>query len=1041
EKDRDRRYETANGFAADVQRYLAGEAVLAVPPSTAYRLRKFVRRNRRALATAAVVAMALVVAVVGLAASNVIVARERDQKVQALINESAALAKAREQEGLANERAEEARKQAEEARKQQTIATAQEQLARRRYYAAQMNLAVQAWRAGEMPRVLELLEGQRPAAGEEDLRAFEWFYLWRLCNGGHRVSPRGHGTAAMWVTFSPDGKTLASASWDRTVRLWDPSTGGELKVLHGHNGLVWEVVYSPDGKTLASGGKDTPWMILWDVATGRPRHVIPAGSVIGLRFAEDGKTVVGGQINDKTVDFKEWDVASGAERSTILGAGVPVGLVSTGKTLVTLAHQYAPDSEIRFWDLATGRLRKTLTSPGISGAILSPDGTRVATSSQSGVTLWDLTGAKVGTIPVPDGVSGAIAFSPDGKRLAGGTSNRTVTVWEVTSGRQVARDVHLDPVHSVAFSPDGKTLAVGTLGGAIRLWDMIPAEEAVTIPVAAAYCGQFAPDGKTLLVGNKGRTKVIDVAAGKEVADLPTSNVVAISADASVLAERSGRDDYTLWDARAGRKVATVSVPQRTDMSPVVTLSRDGRMLAGHYAWRGDNTVTLWDSATRETRVLKVPDPTANRLSIHCVDFSPDGKLLAAGFQFEWVIIWDIATGKAKVQFSQRPSMMNVTAVAFSPDGKSLAVGADVGAVTLWDVETGKRLVSFRGHTSRVSTLAFSPDGRTLATAGADKTVRLWDVVTGQERATLTGHTGSIGRVLFSPDGYTLATGSSDGTVRLWRGATSPEALARLRPAVRSQNVEDAAASNQRGMDLYHQGKLEESLAHFQQAIDLDPTSAWPHLNVGLVRRREGKIDEAIAAFRKAVEVDPNYVYAYAALGNALAGQSRWGEAISSYRTAIRHAANADRVAREYLGNSLKSAAVRLATSPDDKVRDPAVAVEFAREAAVFDPRWNVLGVAHYHAGDYAAAVSAFQQSIKLRDGGDRTDWYYLALAYWHLNRKDEARKWYDKAAAAVSEKQPPDAEQARLRAEAEKLLGVAAAGGVEVAPPPRVRP
>ncbi len=152
EKDRNRRYETANGFAMDVQRYLADEQVLACPPSVGYRLRKFVRRNKAVLAMASLIAGALVMAVAGLAVSNWLVARERDQKTQALSDrekalarETAALGKAKELEGLANERA-------QEATKQQKIAKAQELLARRRFYAAQMHLAMQAWEAGDAAR-------------------------------------------------------------------------------------------------------------------------------------------------------------------------------------------------------------------------------------------------------------------------------------------------------------------------------------------------------------------------------------------------------------------------------------------------------------------------------------------------------------------------------------------------------------------------------------------------------------------------------------------------------------------------------------------------------------------------------------------------------------------------------------------------------------------------------------------------------------------------------------------------------------------------
>src|SRR5262249_46463951 len=157
--------------------------------------------------------------------------------------------------------------------------------------------------------------------------------------------------------------------------------------------------------------------------------------------------------------------------------------------------------------------------------------------------------------------------------------------------------------------------------------------------------------------------KLIDVAAGKEIAVLP--------------------------------RVANISLAQLSGVSPMLKLSPDGKILAGYCPRGSDNTVTLWDVATQQSRVLKIAPPRSNRNSVLCAEFSPDGKLLAAGFGFQWVTVWDVATGTVKLQFSQKPSMMSVSSVAFSPSGKTLAVGTDVGAVTLWDVETGKPLVAF----------------------------------------------------------------------------------------------------------------------------------------------------------------------------------------------------------------------------------------------------------------------------------------------------------------------------------------------------------
>ncbi|MGE5194014.1 MAG: protein kinase domain-containing protein, partial [Deltaproteobacteria bacterium] len=917
EKDRSRRYETANGFAADIVRYLSDEPVEACPPSTAYRFRKFARRNKAALAMATVVLSALLLATIGLAVSNVLVRAERNEKIEALGAKEKALGEKQMALGEKETALTEAKTNYTEAKRQEGIAQKQEALARRRFYAAQMNLAMQAWRAGEAPRVLELLEGQRPGEGEEDLRGFEWYYLWRLCNSGRGLYLHGHTGAVLSVAFSPEGTTLASASWDGTVGLWDAATGKRQRALRGHSPSAWAVAFSPDGKTLASGGKRTGSLILWEASTGQPLHTIRE-SVDGMAFSPDSRIVAGGAIAGDGVHVKLWDVATGAVRATFADAGDAIGFLADGKTLVTLTHRFLASSAIQFWDVETGTRRLAIPLPGLFSAALSRDGTQLAASSQStpGLGVWDTATGKLQTgFPEPNVVRG-LAFSPDGKKLATGSEMRTVTVWDVQTGRRLVQDTHLDPVWSVAFSPDGKTLASSTLGGAIKLWDMAPPEEVTTIPIAGGATSlRFSADGRTLLVGNSGPTKLIDGAAGKEVAVLPASGMTTVSADANVLAGLVSADRGTVWEVRTGRVIASMPFPPhgRTKL----TLSPDGKKLAEFYPWSSDNTLKLWDVATQQAQILTSDPQKLNRVgSVSSAEFSPDGTMLAAGLQFQWVAVWDVATGKVKLQFSpKKPAMMSFISLAFSPDNKALAVGTDVGAVTLWEVETGMQLASFKGHTFHVYSLAFSPDGKTLATAGVDKTVRLWDVRTGQERCTLTGHSSYFGKVLFSPDGNTLATASSDGTVKLWRAATDPEAVARRIP------------------------------------LDAD---------------------------------DPNYqVYL-----------SAWV----------------------------------LATSADPLARNPAKAVDLARKLVVQDDRaghyWLLLGIAQYRSRQWQEAITALEKTEELAPA-KYTGYcgFVRAVAHWQLERKDEARKWYDRAAEWTEQKAPGSSDLRRFQVEAAELL------------------
>ena len=457
---------------------------------------------------------------------------------------------------------------------------------------------------------------------------------------------------------------------------------------------------------------------------------------------------------------------------------------------------------------------------GIWAAALSRDGKHLATAADWTVRVWDTATGKLQSESKEKGVARSLAFSPDGSRLAIGMEDRRVLLLDVITGQLIGQDAQDGAVWAVAFSPDGKTLASATLSGAIKLWNMTPPAESLTIPIARLHCGQFSRDGKTILVGNGDLTRIIDFASGQDGGSLPAADVRAISADATRLASRTSNFEYAIWDVPSNRKVADVTLPQECDEPPQVRLSRDGKWLAAFTSWWGNiNTVTIWELGTGRSKVLKTAPPESNRLSVLCAEFSPDGKLLAAGFQFQWVTVWDIATGEVKLQFSQKPSMMKVYSLAFSPSGQTLAVGTDGGDVTLWSLESGKRLLDFRGDTSHILAMAFAPDGRTLATAGEGKTVRIWDVITGQERCALSGHTAAIKGLLFSPDGYTLGTASYDGTFRIWHAATDSVALTPR--ATPSLGAILAPQTHPTGALEMTEAGLRESVGHWPQKTDL----------------------------------------------------------------------------------------------------------------------------------------------------------------------------------------------------------------------------
>lgn len=283
----------------------------------------------------------------------------------------------------------------------------------------------------------------------------------------------GHRDAVESIAFSSNGRTLASASDDETIKLWEMATGALRLTLQANSGPVHSIAFSPTGLVIASassGGNDFTCK-LWDAVSGALQRTLSGhdGGVQSVAFSPDGGTLASGST-DKTV--KLWDAASGTLQRTLSGHDGWVQSVAFSIDGRTLASG-SDDKTVKLWDVASGTLQQTLTghSGGVNSVAFSPDGHMLASGSDDKTAkLWDAaSGTPRSTLIADIGPLNSVAFSPDSRTLAAG--GNTIALWDTASGAlQSTLAMQNGFVHSVAFSPDQRTLAAGSWDGTIKLW-------------------------------------------------------------------------------------------------------------------------------------------------------------------------------------------------------------------------------------------------------------------------------------------------------------------------------------------------------------------------------------------------------------------------------------------------------------------------------------------------------------------------------------------------------------------------------------------
>ncbi|RCJ32461.1 hypothetical protein A6770_18795 [Nostoc minutum NIES-26] len=546
--------------------------------------------------------------------------------------------------------------------------------------------------------------------------------LWRR-DGTLVATLKGHKATVRSVDFSPDGQTLASAGEDGTIQLWKRD-GTLLNTFKGHTASVWGVAFSPDGQFLASASFDTT-VKLWK-RDGQLLRTFQGDRAAfwGVAWSRDGQIVAAASL-DKTVKLWKRDT-SGWQNAKPLqpllghtGWVVGVAFSPDGKTIASSSE----DKTVKLWQRdntnRSYRLNKTLKghSAGIWGVAWSPDSQTIASASlDKTIKLWNIDGTELRTLKGHTASVWAVTFSPDSSFIASAGTENVVRLWQKENPFQKSIIAHQSGIWSIAIASNSSTIATAGHENTAKLWNRQgKLLKALTEPGRIVFEVSFSKDGK----------------------------LIALAADNDIV--KLKKPDGTL--------VATYKGSQSKLLAAV--LSPDGQTIA---IANVDKIAQIWQSNRPAPQILK-----GHQAEVWHVVFSPDSRLVGSASGDGTVKLWTLEGKLFKTLVGHSAAVWRV---AFSPDSKMVATGSSDNTVKLWTLD-GKLLKTFKGHTAAIWGVAFTPDGKILASGSVDASIKLWQL-DGTELTTLQGHTAAIRQIAISPDGTLLVSGGDDNRLILW---------------------------------------------------------------------------------------------------------------------------------------------------------------------------------------------------------------------------------------------------------------------------------
>ncbi|MHC5109225.1 MAG: protein kinase domain-containing protein [Planctomycetota bacterium] len=690
EKDKRRRYQSASELAADLRSYLHHRPIAARPPTTLYQLRMFARRNKTLVGGVITTFLALVIGLAGITTLATRVTRERNH--------------AREAEILADQR---------------------RILAERHAYNANIAAAHAALRANNIPAARYRLNAASPS-----LRNWEWHFLFKRLDDSRAVL-RAHEHHVWSTAFTDDGRTLFSASADKTVIQWDLTTGKRKRAFSAGEGALSKVALSPDGRRIAAASADSH-VYVWDLDTGD--LVMDLGGhtkcALDVAFSPDGRLMASVGYDGQALiwNAKTGELVDSFDHPDLLHH---VAFSPDGTVLATACR----DNIVRTWNMATGACALEIQAMPPSpewifvhswGLTFSPDGRQLATGAHDGTAkLWDSsTGQLLVEFHGHTERVRTVSFAPGGRQLATASDDNTVRIWDVASGSEIALLLgHESGVFGLIHSSDGKLLASASGDGTVRIWDTLVASDPLQFHVH----------------GNRG---------------IPG---LAISQDEKFMISAGEDRRVVLWDLES---LTVIGESDRHDAGVfAAAISDDGRLAA---TGSRDGVIHIWQlSPFAHAGTMATHTKTVRELL-----FLEDGEILASASNDGTIRLWETKSLTQSMMMSSDTE--EFYSLAVTPDQARLVSGSKSGVMETWSVADGTLISRVDAHDDSIRQVLFSPDARVMVSTSADSTIKIWAGSTGQLLHTLTAHNDEVSAAAFSPDGTRLASVSFDRALRLW---------------------------------------------------------------------------------------------------------------------------------------------------------------------------------------------------------------------------------------------------------------------------------